>query len=122
MSATKEITEAQELVFALMKAASFNSFYGERIADSLRENRALWDGAWFTGSGLIVLRDIGDGFVNCDTLYLLTTTERASALEALAASEDWCADEVDWLEDEKAGYELGSYPIRDRAVLRVWWD
>lgn len=112
---------AQELVFALMAEASFNGFDGPRIVQSLRDNASLWDGAWFTGLGLIVLRDIPDGYINQDTLYLLTTSDRTQALEQLVVDE-WDADEVDWLDDEKAGRELGSWPVRDRRVLRVWWD
>ncbi len=125
MNETQTRLTIQDLQLELMRRASFNSFDGDHVADSLLDNRDLWRGAIFDRAAYftlgayndgrkcdpidnIRLRDIGDGYWNADTLYL-TPAEDEGALEALART--WHADEIDWQDFPNAG-----------RALRVWWD
>jgi hypothetical protein len=120
----------QDLMLDLMRMSSFNAFDGDLVVDSLLEYRHLWQGAIFDRAAyftldrynegvktdpidFIKLRDIGAGYWNVDTLYLLPsedTTSCRARLERLART--WAADEVDWIN----GCDAGPH------VLRVWWD
>ena len=122
-----DVCEAQELVFKLMRFSSFNDFDGSVVVDSLRDNRHLWRGAIFGRFGAYhstvggdctvyttygcTLRDIQDDVYSADELLLTAPAGAEAALEALAKSPEWKADEVDWQQDQHAG-----------KVLRVWWD
>lgn len=118
-----EVCEAQELVFRVMKHASFNAFDGAVVVDSLRNNRHLWRGAifgrfedvkpftlrpgetWQPACDYgIILRDIQDDFYNADTLLLTAPAGAEDALEALART--WHADEIDWENVPHAGRAL----------------
>jgi hypothetical protein len=59
----------------------------------------------------IRLRDIGAGYWNVDTLFILPIEGKEKDLELLAHKE-WYADEVDWVDGQDCR----------RPVLRVWWD
>jgi len=60
---------------------------------------------------LIRLRDIGAGYWNVDTLFILPTKGKEKDLELLVRRE-FHADEIDWVDGQDCG----------RPVLRVWWD
>lgn len=114
--------KAQELIFELMKIATFNEFDGEVVVKSLRENSDLWTGAIFGRfdgySELITLRDLPD-YYNADTLYVLVPTGKEKAMKTLANT--WSADEIDYEDSNTAGSKLGtSHP--NASLLRVWWD
>ena len=116
------ISSAQELVFEMMKNASFNEFNGEKVVESLKTNRLLWRDAWMGRTGgyadLVVLRDLHEDHINIDELFIIAAEGKATELKALA--ETWKADEVGWLTKEDTQRQLGT---GDRLkVLRVWWD
>lgn len=114
----------QALQFELMRKASFNGFDGNTVVDSLIVNADLWTGVvmdradYYYGQreeghdepvDLIKLRDIGAGYWNVDTVYLLPAEGKEDELLALVGS--WGADEVDWHRNSHVG-----------RYLRVWFD
>jgi len=122
----------QELIFELMKGASFNNFDGEAVVSSLLENRELWIGCVagrFDGFfELIPLRDLPEGW-NVDTVYISCPRDRVQDLVALVRT--WRPDEVGILSDddasEKMGVSVNSLKeevdfTRPCRVIRVWWD
>lgn len=114
----------QDLQFALIEQASFNSFDGSAVVASLKAHPGLWRGAIMKRDDLIPLRDIPNGYWNVDTLYILPVLGKESELEELAS--EWNADEISWLGGEQACGALGSYSpegrANPRAVLSIWWD
>ena len=130
--------KAQEAVFSLMKASSYNNFDGEVVVDSLIKNQDKWIGCiWgrFGFAELIPLRDIENGYYNADTLYLKCPKEYVIDIKLLAC--EWDADEVGWLVDDeldgiidenlkgiKDKLTLGtSHPDDNKfAYFRIWWD
>lgn len=114
--------ELQKIFFRLMELASFNSFDGEAVVKDLQKHEDWWRGAIFGRfdryAGLIPLRDIQTGEYNADTLYMTAVENHKEELELLAKT--WSADEVDWLQKEKAESMLGGG--EKLSVLRVWWD
>lgn len=127
----------QDLQFTLMRLATFNEFNGDAVADLLVEHSDLWEGWILDRSAygaeyerrkleegplppgklpvepidLIRLRDIGAGYWNVDTLFILPRKGKEKDLELLARKEFY-ADEIDWVDGQDCG----------RPVLRVWWD
>lgn len=128
--------EIQALQFELMRRASFNNFDGERIVKELLAHPDLWEGVimdradYFYSSALgetdakrrrerlakhqepvdlIRLRDIGEGYWNVDTVYLLPAEGKRRELEELVAG--WGADEVGWMQNSHVP-----------EYLRVWFD
>lgn len=96
-----------------------------RVAAALRDNLSLWRSAWMDRPGsLIVLRDLPDGHINIDTLFVLPEHGQESALESLARG--WSADEVGWVGGEEACSLIGHYSTETRSnkrsILRLWWD
>ena len=136
----KFLSGPQKLQFMLMIAARFNAFDPFRVVGDLIAHRDLWQGAvmqrgfpWeepkvptilglHIHSDLIALRDIGRGYWNVDTLYLLTAVKHQPALDALAAC--WSADERSFLDGDGVGKLLGSMGggPETRRITRVWWD
>jgi len=129
------MNKVQELQFELMKEATFNNFDGEKVVESLKEHKDLWKGvimdrAGYTGMNpkpiepcidLIKLRDIGGGYWNVDTLFILPSGKDDEKLKLLA--ESWDADEVDWLEGKEVSHAFGQAgPNAQKKLLRVWWD
>lgn len=152
-----KINRIQQIQLQLLKLSSFNELDGKAIADSLVANRELWFAfildranygyhyereAWIEGKkstengdlpaapiDTIRLRDIGVGYWNVDTLFILPAQGKENALELLVHRE-WNADEIDWydsadarhvvLNEPKIGerYEMLEFP----RMLRVWWD
>jgi hypothetical protein len=116
------INKAQETQFERMKLASFNSFDGVFVDASLRENKHLWKafvfGRW-QYFDLIELRDLADGYLNADTLYILTDKEKLADLLILIGQ--WSADEVSY-ETEDKDFRLGGGFAKDTVLVRVWWD
>jgi len=114
-----EINRVQNLMFELMKLASFNSYDGQQVVSDLIDHKDLWRGAILDRDDLIKLRDIENDKWNVDTLFILTTGVNDVKLEELA--HEWCADEIKYLSDEEAKHALGqSYPLG--RVLSIWWD
>lgn len=117
------MNRVQELQFELMREASFNSFDGDHVTASLKDNPTLWRAAVMTRlDDLIYLRDIPDGHWNIDTLYILPAPGKEDQLRKLA--NDWGADEVDWIGAKEGSKLLGSSVPRnsERVILQVWWD
>ena len=121
----------QDIQFELLRMSTFNDFDGNLVADSLEANKDLWKGFIMDRADyyyahaqsdpeaaerhqepvdLIRLRDIGEGYWNVDTLYLLAAEGKEDKLELLARRE-WHADEIDWMNNTHVG-----------KYLRVWWD
>ncbi len=132
------VTQPQKLQFMLMIEARFNSFDPFLVIGDLLRNRALWRGvvmdrgnlipAGATGTpglswletDLIKLRDIGRGYWNVDTLFLLSEPSVADRLAELARN--WHADEVGTIDGKDAGAVLGC-PVRAlTSIITVWWD
>jgi len=138
----KTFSKAQNLMFELMKIASFNSFDGEQVVADLKENASHFKGAIFTRlyhCPLIVLRDINIEY-NADTLYLLV--EKKEDIDFWADFiEKWNVDEFGWAGGEETdgaidrsvsqygektrymNWDLGISPPREQDyVIRIWWD
>jgi len=108
-----------------MRLVEFNSFDGERVADSLETHRELWRAAVMDDDqhGLIKLRDLADGQWNVDTLYLLSVEGREMELWSLA--ETWGADGLQWIGGDDAGELLGQWGSGLNSafqILAAWWD
>lgn len=118
---------------------SFNNFDGEMVAKSLTDNQNLWDGfvfGRFKYGELIELRDIAEGYLNADTLMILTTKKKLKKL--LAVIDTWNADEVGYNHGDRGKFvaegtapfhderelfsNLGSGFDKDQVLIRVWWD
>jgi hypothetical protein len=139
----------QQIQMQRLIEGSFNDFDGEMVAKSLTDNPNLWDGFVFGRFGyshLIELRDIGQGYLNADTMMMLTTKDRLK--ELLALIETWRADEVGYnyyegndrrtrkfVSEGTAPFHenihdktrdlfmaLGSDLEPNQVILRVWWD
>ena len=143
-----EDNKPQQIQMQRLIEGSFNEFDGEMVAKSLTDNPNLWDGFVFGRFGyahLIELRDISQGYLNADTMMILTTKDHLK--ELLALIETWDANEVGYNyyegEDRRTRkfiskgtapfYEnlnnrsdlfgaLGSELEPDQVILRVWWD
>jgi hypothetical protein len=126
------MNRAQELQLFRLDLARGNNLDGERVARDLKENEALWQSfvfGRFEFQPLIELRDLAQGFINGDTLFLLTKRQRLAAL--LEIVNQWRADEVGWQTGNEHGGDfvcqsawelLGAVLGPDDALVRVWWD
>ena len=114
--------KAQEIQFERMKLASFNNFDGESVGESLRRSKHLWKafvfGRW-EYFDLIELRDLSTGYLNADTLYILTDKRKLADL--LIIINGWSADEVNYYTEDKS-HRLGGGFYKDTVLVRVWWD
>jgi hypothetical protein len=114
--------KAQELQYQRMKLGSFNDFDGEFVGQSLRMHEGLWTafvfGRW-QYCDLIELRDMPSGYVNADTLYILTKKEKLSDLLLMITR--WSADEVSCYTEDKE-CRLGGGFEKDDVLVRVWGD
>ena len=137
---------SQGLVLDLIRnAGRWNNFDGERVATDLQQNRLLWRAAYLTvGShqlfpelrpyaiehrfNLLPLRQLSEGYLSYDTLFLLPEANAHHQLERLAAG--WNADELSWwtldfvsramMVSKKRHDHL--FPDKTRGVLYLWWD
>jgi hypothetical protein len=141
----EHITPAQDIYLKLIEASGhWNSFDGPRIAGDLRAHTKFWRSAIIarqtrvlTGKpvtelghriDLLVLRDLPDGLVNLDQLFLLAEPAQQDALEQLARG--WSADECVWIPQREAFRAMGTSPARfqdytkdePRFLLSLWWD
>jgi hypothetical protein len=126
------MNRAQEIQLLRLELGSFHGLDGSKVACDLKDHETLWDSfvfGRFLFHPLIELRDLNQGFINADTLYLLTKKDRLSAL--LKIVEQWKADEVGWRTseicggtiDDKSSWDLlGAELDREDALVRVWWD
>jgi len=122
----------QELQLQRLQMGSYNNLDGPSVAHDLRENQRLWDSflfGRFEYQPLIELRDLPQGILNADTVYLLTTKNRLADL--LDLIERWKADEVGWqtAEQQEGAFPgksvfdlLGAFLGPDNVLVRVWWD
>lgn len=100
----------QQIQLELLRISGFNALDGERVVADLENNRDLWDGVLMTRSDpLLLVRDLGEGVWNADTLYLRSSGVNDRGLEALA--QGWEADELGWVRHQE-GFR----------VLVLWWD
>jgi hypothetical protein len=67
----------------------------------------------------IELRDLTDGYLNADTLYILTHKNKLANL--LILINQWSADEVNYYTEDKE-FRLGGGLDKDLVFVRVWWD
>lgn len=120
----------QELNFELMKRGSFNGFDGDKIVKSLQSHPELWIGAImvqesYGEQNLIPLRDLNhyllDDIWNVGTLFITAKQGKELELKKLASSDEWNADEVDFIKEPKLSSMLGTSSTKFK-VLRVWWD
>lgn len=133
------INEAQELQFRRLELCEYIGgdcrTQGKTVANDLRKHNDLWDSfvfGRFDWGQLIELRDLPDGLLNADTLFIKTTTDRAEALRALILG--WKPDEYAGTEAESgsSGYSeytrhvaemMGQSKMDEGVVVfRVWWD
>jgi hypothetical protein len=110
----------------------FNALNGNKVADELLAHEDLWIAfvfGRFEYQPLIELRDLPQGFVNGDTIFLLARRDRLSAL--LALIKQWEADEVGWQSELVHGGDfvcksafdmIGASLGPDDVLIRVWWD
>jgi hypothetical protein len=123
---------AQEVQIQRLRMGSFNLLDGNKVADDLLANQTLWDSfvfGRFEYQPLIELRDLRHGYINADTVFLMTQRDRLKDL--LGLIEQWKADEVGWQSEEIRGGDfvcksdfdvLGAFLGRDDFLIRVWWD
>ncbi|MBL8795655.1 MAG: hypothetical protein JNM56_17250 [Planctomycetia bacterium] len=123
---------AQELQLQRLRLGSFNNLDGNRVADDLRDHKGLWLSFVFGGfeyQPLIELRDLPQGRLRGDTLYLLTHRDKLDGLLDLVKR--WKADEVGWLAEDrqegvfvnKSAFDLiGAFLGPSDVLVRVWWD
>jgi hypothetical protein len=125
----KDVT-VQELNFELMKRGSFNDFDGEKIVKSLQDHSDLWIGAYmvqesYEEQNLISLRDLNhylpDDVWNIGTLFISTKQGKEDELLKLVESEEWNADEVDYIKEDELWKMMGTGQPNFQ-VLRVWWN
>ena len=137
--------EAQDTYLRLIGlSGEWNEFNGAAIEASLRSHPELWCAVVFTsqssglpqkGGGdlrnvvnLVVLRDLPNGWVTLDTLFVLAAPGRQAELESLAST--WRADDVTWVAQDEAFAAMGESPTNNpdyatdtrRVILRAWWD
>lgn len=123
----------QEIQLELIRRQRFNQFDGRHVVTSLRRHRHLWravlmDRLGFVSEeggsnwGLIKLRDLSGNRWNVDDLFILTDTlEQARQLRDIAEAEQWLADNVAILEDERA--RASALGTSDPGyVISFWWD
>ena len=120
----------QRLQWERLRMTKMNALDGPRVAEDLERNEPLWDAflfGRFHPLELIELRDLPEGFLNADTLYLLTTRQRSPELLRLA--EGWDG-EVSWHANDHPGFSTreefqrkwGAPLDKDQVVIQVWWD
>jgi hypothetical protein len=139
------ITPSQEAYLKLIElSGTWNEFDGIRIAQALRDNKALWRSAFFCRHplpmnppfldrpeprlehlvDLVTLRDLPDNSVNLDRIYLFTEPGRQADLESLARA--WKPDDIYWYDSSEAENALGVHPLREwqggKCILVLWWD
>jgi len=138
----KEITEPQNLFLRLIGLAGH--LKGSVIEADLRNHLACWRAAILTRPAsariegtpvrlknqinLIVLRDLPHGFVNLDSLFLLSEPGFQDQLEAMARI--WQPDECTWLDQHESFHAMGVAGVRNtewsgdqrRVILSLWWD
>lgn len=129
------LPEVQRLNLRLMELASFNSFDGPKVVQSLLNNKDLWqaclmDREAYGRISLIKLRDMADETVqrlgkqiwSVDTLFIVPQADTRIQVRLLRLAETWEADEVDWILWPEAGNLLGGSIGDKLPILRVWWD
>lgn len=125
----KAICRMQQLELERIRASSFNGFDGDVVVDSLVKHRDLWRGVVLDREGgddgicLIKLRDIHRDCWNVDTLFILCEDDASDATRAelTALAHSWGADEIDWMDNDRANSVLGRGGFNSN-LLRVWWD
>ncbi len=102
--------QVQELMFELMKIASFNGFDGEATVKKLKKRPDLWHGVTMDSDGNeYAIRDIHSGIWNVDTVYILPKEGKEEELKKWAKT-NLHPEEMSWV---KKG---------NLKVLSLWWD
>jgi hypothetical protein len=133
------MNEAQELQFRRLELCAYVGgdvrTKGKTVANDLRKHSDLWDSfvfGRFDRGQLVELRDLPEGHLNADTLFIMTTVDRKEALRALILS--WKPDEFFATETEWSGSDLSAHTrqVADTmglsempkgvVVFQVWWD
>ncbi|MHB1425725.1 MAG: hypothetical protein ACYC3I_21365 [Gemmataceae bacterium] len=126
------MNRAQELHLQRLQLGSFNNLDGPRVAHDLMEHQGLWDSfvfGRFEYQPLLELRDLPQGFISADTVYLLTRKDRLAGL--LDQVKQWEADEVGWetADQQEGGFPdksafdlLGAFLGPNGVLVRVWRD
>jgi hypothetical protein len=139
-----QISEPQKIIFSLLERERFNNFSGNQVSNALTDNSELWRSVYFTSIGiqqnesgswvfgtsrndLISLRDLPNGFMQLDTLLILSSPGAQSELEAIASK--WNADICVWVGAEESGRVMGGKrSVREysenpnQVILYLWWD
>jgi hypothetical protein len=117
---------AQQLQIQKLNMIRYNELDGTKVVNLLASHANLWEGyvfGRFEFFTLNELRDIKTG-VNADTLYLQPKHGKEDKLFALC--QQFCADEVDFVNGAKAAELMGSYTpeilSNPKGLIRVWWD
>ena len=114
----KSKNTAQELMFELMKIASFNGFDGEYVVNKLKERTDLWDGAVMDSNGeYYTIRDIPQGFWHVDILRITPKPNKKIELEKWVRNEIG-GDEIGWKNVNK---DWQGKPLEPEQ-LEIWWD
>jgi hypothetical protein len=133
------MNEAQEIHFRRLELCEFIGgdlrTKGKTVAGDLRKHSGLWESfvfGRFDWGQLIELRDLPGGHLNADTLFIMTTVERADALRALILSwkpDEYANTEADLSRSSSSEYTrhvadmMGESEMDpDVVVFQVWWD
>ena len=100
-----EINTTQELVFELLKRASFNGFDGEHTVSYLIKNKDKWDGV-MPRIEYYALRDIEDDSFHIDTVEVKCIDDETAEVFAPMLSRN--------LHPQDCSI--------DGNIIRMWWD
>lgn len=139
------IKAAQQIYLNLIEASGhWNDFDGPRIASDLRKHIRLRRSAVLLrlprvlrgtlmtelrhSVDLIVLRDLCEGHINLDCVFILPEPGHQEDLERLAL--DWSPDEVSWIPRPEAAkamgmskFQMSDFPPDEQMfLLKLWWD
>lgn len=141
----EQISPPQELYLDMIEAGGrWGDFNGPCIAADLRANLPLWRTAIFTRQlrlpvgpsdtelrhrvDLIALRDLSQGEINLDRLFIIPEPGRSGTLEKL--TRNWLATETTWISRGEASRSMGANlrqfldyaEDEPRFLLNLWWD
>jgi hypothetical protein len=144
-SPVNSISAAQQIYLNLIDASGhWNDFDGPRIASDLRKHIHLWRSAVVLrlprvlrgtpitelqhSVDLIALRDLCEGHINLDCVFILPEPAQQEELERLALQ--WSPDEVVWIPRREAAKAMGMSKLKmsdfaldeQMFLLKLWWD
>jgi hypothetical protein len=133
------MNEAQELQFRRLELCEYVGgdvrTKGKTVASDLRKHSGLWDSfvfGRFDWGQLIELRDLPEGHLNADTLFIMTTVERYEDLRAViltwkphsfSATETKCSATCLSAHTRHVADMMGLSEMPEGVVVcQVWWD